>query len=108
MPYLLGSGAAGAQHIVTLGQRPRPSAGGYLGALFPVACSYGGTDQHPVSIGTASIWLDPTRDAVALTPPTTATPAPNLSSRHVFAVIDVPKAAQRAGQHAWVFKIDWR
>ena len=46
----------------------------------------GGTDQNPVSIGTGSVWIDPTRDAVALTLPTTAQPAPNVSSLHVFAL----------------------
>jgi alpha-L-fucosidase len=46
----------------------------------------GSTDQSPVSIGTGSVWIDPTRDAVALTLPTTAQPAANVSSLHVFAL----------------------
>jgi alpha-L-fucosidase len=56
----------------------------------------GGTDQSPVSIGTASLWIDPTRDAVALTLPTTATPAPNVSSLHVFALTLQPAGSGRS------------
>jgi alpha-L-fucosidase len=57
----------------------------------PVTAPYrytpgGGTDHSPVSIGTGSVWMDPTRDAVALTLPTTASPAPDVSSLHVFAL----------------------
>ena len=52
----------------------------------------GGVDNNPVSISTGQVWIDPTRDAVALTLPTTALPAPNVSSLHVFALTLQPAA----------------
>jgi alpha-L-fucosidase len=56
----------------------------------------GGIDQHPVSIGSTSLWIDPTRDAVAITLPTTAQPAPNVSSLHVFALTLQPVGSGRS------------
>jgi alpha-L-fucosidase len=139
IPYLLGSGAAGAKNnVVAVGQQLDLPKGRYLNALFLVACSYGSTggtatvhyadgstssaelsgpdwytsagpvtapyrytpsgakDQSPVSIGTASLWLDPAREAVALTLPTTAQPAENVSSLHVFALTLEPAGAGKS------------
>ena len=45
-----------------------------------------GTDQHPVSIYSAQLWIDPAREATSITLPTTAQPAANVSSLHVFAL----------------------
>jgi alpha-L-fucosidase len=56
----------------------------------------GSKDQSPVSIGTASLWIDPTRDAVALTLPNTAQPAPNVSSLHVFALTLQPAGSGKS------------
>ena len=39
------------------------SAGGAITASFRYTPG-GGTDQHPVSIGSTSLWIDPTREAV--------------------------------------------
>ncbi|TDV54858.1 alpha-L-fucosidase [Actinophytocola oryzae] len=52
----------------------------------------GGTDQHPVSISVARIWLDSSRAAVGVTLPTTNPPRPNESSLHVFALTLQPAA----------------
>lgn len=45
-----------------------------------------GTDQHPVSIYQATVWLDPSKTATSITLPQTAAPAPNQASMHVFAL----------------------
>ncbi|MCQ4081448.1 alpha-L-fucosidase [Streptomyces sp. RB6PN25] len=55
-----------------------------------------GTDQHPVSISTAELWIDPSRKAVAVTLPTTAQPAANTTSMHIFALTLQPTAQGRA------------
>lgn len=56
----------------------------------------GGTDQHPVSISVARIWLDPTRDAVGVTLPTTNPAQAGQSSLHVFALTVQPAATGKA------------
>ena len=56
----------------------------------------GATDQNPVSLYAVEVWADPNREAVALTLPTTATPAPNVSSMHVFALSVQPVVTGRA------------
>jgi alpha-L-fucosidase len=56
----------------------------------------GVVDDNPVSLATGQVWVDPARDAVALTLPTTATPAPNVSSLHVFALTLQPVAVGRS------------
>jgi alpha-L-fucosidase len=71
------------------------TAGGAITASFRYTPG-GGTDQHPVSISTASLWIDPTRDAVAITLPDTAMPAPNVSSLHVFALTLQPAGSGRS------------
>jgi alpha-L-fucosidase len=52
----------------------------------PYRYSPTGSDQHPVAIYAVQVWLDASRTATALTLPTTAPPAPNVSSLHVFAL----------------------
>jgi alpha-L-fucosidase len=50
------------------------------------------TDQHPVSIYSAQLWIDPGREATSITLPTTASPAAGTSSLHVFALSLQPVA----------------
>jgi alpha-L-fucosidase len=45
-----------------------------------------GTDQHPVAIFGATVWMDPSRTAQSITLPTTAAPKPNTASMHIFAM----------------------
>jgi alpha-L-fucosidase len=71
------------------------TGGGVIAASFRYTPG-GGTDQHPVSIGSASLWIDPARDAVAITLPTTAQPAPNVSSLHLFALTLQPAGSGRS------------
>ncbi|GHG30373.1 MULTISPECIES: alpha-L-fucosidase [Amycolatopsis] len=56
----------------------------------------GVVDDNPVSLATGQVWIDPAREAVALTLPTTANPAPNVSSLHVFALTLQPVAVGRS------------
>ncbi|WP_372665510.1 alpha-L-fucosidase [Amycolatopsis kentuckyensis] len=56
----------------------------------------GVVDNNPVSLATGQVWVDPAREAVALTLPTTANPAPNISSLHVFALTLQPVAVGRS------------
>ncbi|HVV20692.1 MAG TPA: alpha-L-fucosidase, partial [Pseudonocardiaceae bacterium] len=56
----------------------------------------GAVDDNPVSISTGQVWIDPTKDAVALTLPTTAQPAAGVSSLHVFALTLQPAANGRS------------
>ncbi|SMD08801.1 alpha-L-fucosidase [Kibdelosporangium aridum] len=62
----------------------------------PFRYSPSGTDQHQVSISTAQIWLDASREAVALTLPTTKPPQPNQASLHIFAMTAQPAAKGKA------------
>jgi alpha-L-fucosidase len=62
----------------------------------PFRYSPGGTDQHPVSISTARLWLDATRDATSITLPTTNPAQPDRSSLHVFAMTTQPAASGKA------------
>ncbi|WP_033263249.1 alpha-L-fucosidase [Amycolatopsis vancoresmycina] len=56
----------------------------------------GVVDDNPVSLATGQVWLDPAREAVALTLPVTANPAPNVASLHVFALTLQPVAVGRS------------
>ncbi|HWC79002.1 MAG TPA: alpha-L-fucosidase [Pseudonocardiaceae bacterium] len=56
----------------------------------------GSVDEDPVSLYSADIWTDPNRTAVALTLPTTATPAAGTASMHVFALTAQPVTVGRA------------
>ncbi|MFG2502746.1 alpha-L-fucosidase [Streptomyces sp. NPDC048441] len=56
----------------------------------------GTKDQHPVGIGVSELWLDPRREAVAITLPTTSEAKPDKASLHVFALTVQPVAEGRA------------
>jgi alpha-L-fucosidase len=56
----------------------------------------GAVDQSPVSLYGVEVWVDPNRDAVALTLPSTAAPAAGTASMHVFALTAQPVAQGRA------------
>jgi alpha-L-fucosidase len=70
------------------------SGSGAIAAPFRYGPS--GTDQHAVSISAARVWLDPTRDAVGITLPTTNPAQADLSSLHVFALTMQPAATGKA------------
>lgn len=86
--------ADGGTTTVALGGPDWYSGGGAIAA--PFRYSPGGTDQHPVSISAARIWLDSSRDAVAMTLPTTNPAQAGLSSLHVFAMSAQPAATGKA------------
>ncbi|MFF7072033.1 alpha-L-fucosidase [Streptomyces pseudovenezuelae] len=56
----------------------------------------GAKDEHSVGIGTSEVWVDPQREAIAITLPVTAAPEPNQTSLHVFALSLQPVARGRA------------
>ncbi|MGW3206364.1 alpha-L-fucosidase [Streptomyces sp. NPDC001135] len=56
----------------------------------------GGRDEHPVGIGVGEVWIDPRREAVALTLPVTHPAQANEASLHVFALTLQPAADGRA------------
>ncbi|MFJ9244716.1 alpha-L-fucosidase [Streptomyces sp. NPDC101776] len=56
----------------------------------------GTKDQHSVGIGTSEVWLDPQREAVALTLPVTNPAEAGRTSLHVFALSLQPAAQGRA------------
>ncbi|HEY3716261.1 MAG TPA: alpha-L-fucosidase [Jatrophihabitantaceae bacterium] len=58
----------------------------------PYRYSPTGTDQHPVSIYSAQLWIDPNREATSITLPTTSAPVAGTSSLHVFALSLQPVA----------------
>lgn len=81
--------ADGGTTTATLGGPDWYSSGGPIVAPFRYTPG-NGTDQHPVSIGAAQVWIDAGRDAVGITLPVTKAPAPNQSSLHVFALSAQP------------------
>ncbi|MFE3166955.1 alpha-L-fucosidase [Streptomyces sp. NPDC059224] len=67
----------------------------------PLAAPYryqpdGGKDQHAVGIGTCEVWIDPQREAVALTLPVTGPAEAGKAALHVFALSLQPVAQGRA------------
>lgn len=56
----------------------------------------GGKDEHGVGIGTSEVWLDPGREAVALTLPVTGPAEAGRTALHVFALSLQPAAQGRA------------
>ncbi|MFF2850973.1 alpha-L-fucosidase [Streptomyces sp. NPDC058001] len=56
----------------------------------------GTKDEHRVGMGVGEIWLDPQREAVAVTLPTTNPAQENKTSLHVFALSLQPAAVGRA------------
>jgi alpha-L-fucosidase len=71
------------------------AAGGSLSA--PYRYKPDGTkDDHRVGIGASVVWLDPRREAVAITLPVTNPAQENKTSLHVFALSLQPAAQRRA------------
>ncbi|MEU0941364.1 alpha-L-fucosidase [Streptomyces canus] len=71
------------------------AAGGSLSAPYRYGPD-GAKDEHSVGIGTSEVWLDPQREAIAITLPVTTAPVPNQTSLHVFALSLQPVAQGRA------------
>ncbi|MFG3200446.1 alpha-L-fucosidase [Streptomyces sp. NPDC048192] len=87
--------ADGSTSTATLGGTDWYAAGGPLSA--PYRYTPDGTkDEHSVGIGTSEVWLDPRREAVAVTLPVTNPAAVNKTSLHVFALSLQPVAQGRA------------
>jgi len=68
-------------------------SGGVGAITAPYRYSPWGTNQHAVALYAVHIWMDPTRTARSITLPTTAAPATNVSSMHVFALSLQPVVA---------------
>ncbi|WP_405854080.1 alpha-L-fucosidase [Streptomyces sp. NBC_01515] len=87
--------ADGSTSTAGLGGADWYAAGGSLSA--PYRYQPDGTkDQHSVGIGTSEVWLDPQREAVALTLPVTNPAEAGKTSLHVFALSLQPAAQGRA------------
>ncbi|MFJ8361974.1 alpha-L-fucosidase [Streptomyces sp. NPDC093984] len=71
------------------------AAGGTLSAPYRYRPD-GARDEHRVGIGTAEVWIDPQREAVALTLPVTNPAQAGKASLHVFALTLQPVAQGRA------------
>ncbi|MGW1621491.1 alpha-L-fucosidase [Streptomyces sp. NPDC002172] len=71
------------------------SAGGPLSAPYRYQPD-GGKDGHSVGIGTSEVWIDPRREAVALTLPVTNPAEAGRTALHVFALSLQPVAQGRA------------
>ncbi|MGW4515776.1 alpha-L-fucosidase [Streptomyces sp. NPDC004393] len=87
--------ADGSATTAGLGGSDWYSAGGPLSAPYRYTPD-GSKDEHPVGIGTAEIWIDPQREAVALTLPVTNPAEAGKASLHVFALSLQPAAQGRA------------
>ncbi|WP_406118085.1 alpha-L-fucosidase [Streptomyces sp. NBC_00989] len=85
----------GSTSAAGLGGADWYAAGGSLSA--PYRYQPDGTkDQHSVGIGTSEVWLDPQREAVALTLPVTNPAEAGKTSLHIFALSLQPAAQGRA------------
>ncbi|MGW3442392.1 hypothetical protein [Streptomyces sp. NPDC001076] len=71
------------------------SVGGSLSAPYRYQPD-GGKDGHRVGIGTSEVWIDPQREAVALTLPVTGPAEAGKTALHVFALSLQPVAQGRA------------
>jgi alpha-L-fucosidase len=71
------------------------AAGGSLSAPYRYAPD-GTKDEHAVGIGTSEVWMDPQREAVAITLPVTNPAEAGKASLHVFALTLQPAAQGRA------------
>jgi alpha-L-fucosidase len=69
----------------------------YSGGVGAITAPYrygpSGTNQHAVALYAVQVWMDPTRTAQSVTLPTTAAPAVNVPSMHVFALSVQPAVA---------------
>ncbi|MFE9444663.1 alpha-L-fucosidase [Streptomyces sp. NPDC006602] len=87
--------ADGSSTTAGLGGSDWYSGGGSLSAAYRYAPD-GTKDEHRVGIGTSELWMDPRREAIALTLPTTNPAEAGKSSLHVFALSLQPVAQGRA------------
>ncbi|MCZ0985488.1 hypothetical protein O1M54_07165 [Streptomyces diastatochromogenes] len=87
--------ADGTTSTAGLGGSDWYAAGGPLSAPYRHRPD-GGRDEHSVGIGVAEVWLDPRREAVAVTLPVTNPAEANKTSLHVFALTLQPVATGRA------------
>ncbi|WP_405969295.1 alpha-L-fucosidase [Streptomyces sp. NBC_00988] len=87
--------ADGSTSTAGLGGADWYAAGGSLSAPYRYRPD-GTEDQHSVGIGTSEVWLDPQREAVALTLPVTNPAEAGRTSLHVFALSLQPAAQGRA------------
>ncbi|MFJ2827911.1 alpha-L-fucosidase [Streptomyces sp. NPDC087263] len=87
--------ADGSTTSAGLGGSDWYSAGGSLSAAYRYRPD-GSKDEHRVGIGMAEVWIDPGREAVALTLPITSPAEENRTSLHVFALSLQPAAQGRA------------
>ncbi|WP_405987888.1 alpha-L-fucosidase [Streptomyces sp. NBC_00986] len=87
--------ADGSTTTAGLGGADWYAAGGTLSAPYRYRPD-GTEDQHGVGIGTSEVWLDPQREAVALTLPVTNPAEAGRTSLHVFALSLQPAAQGRA------------
>ncbi|MEU6321099.1 alpha-L-fucosidase [Streptomyces sp. NPDC047009] len=87
--------ADGSTTTAGLGGSDWYSGGGPLSV--PYRYTPDGTkDMHPVGLGTAEVWMDPQREAVALTLPVTNPAEAGRTSLHIFALSLQPAAQGRA------------
>ncbi|MGQ4390154.1 alpha-L-fucosidase [Streptomyces sp. SAS_270] len=87
--------ADGTATTAGLGGSDWYAGGGSLAASYRYAPD-GTKDEHSVGIGTSELWIDPRREAVALTLPTTNPAEEGKTSLHVFALSLQPVAQGRA------------
>ncbi|MEU4491534.1 alpha-L-fucosidase [Streptomyces purpurascens] len=87
--------ADGSTTTAGLGGSDWFSAGGSLSAAYRYKPD-GTKDEHRVGIGTSEVWIDPRREAIALTLPKTNPAEAGKSSLHVFALSLQPVAQGRA------------
>ncbi|MFE2423758.1 alpha-L-fucosidase [Streptomyces hokutonensis] len=87
--------ADGSTTTAGLGGADWYAAGGSLSAPYRYGPD-GTKDQHSVGVGTSEVWLDPQREAVALTLPVTNPAEAGKTSLHVFALSLQPAAQGRA------------
>ncbi|WEO93973.1 alpha-L-fucosidase [Streptomyces sp. FXJ1.172] len=87
--------ADGTTTTAALGGADWYSAGGPLSAPYRYRPD-GGKDEHSVGIGVAEVWLDPRREAVAITLPVTNPAAAGRACLHLFALTLQPAAEGRA------------
>ena len=87
--------ADGSTSTAGLGGADWYAAGGALSAPYRYRPD-GTKDGHSVGIGTSQVWMDPQREAVAVTLPVTNPAEANRASLHVFALSLQPVAQGRA------------
>jgi alpha-L-fucosidase len=87
--------ADGGTTTASLGGPDWYSSSGAISAAFRYTPN-NGTDQHPVSISAAQVWMDASREAVSVTLPVTKPAQEGQTSLHVFALTAQPAAKGKA------------